>query len=176
MRRFFSWQTRMIQFDPQWHASLAVAEFVSELLSGAPMKETDPDVLAAAQEQFGVEGEVGAEQMADIRKNTKDNHDLCRTILSDHELQLQARMLTSTFGPTFESYANDIKRQQTQWGCAHLEAENACGDWFQEIEKIVRLSCDEKVLARFDITPSAKVLPRDTRPEVMWRSVGREPC
>jgi hypothetical protein len=42
---FFTWLVRIKQLDPQWHASLAVARFVSDLLGNlAPGNRGDSNV------------------------------------------------------------------------------------------------------------------------------------
>ncbi len=92
---------------------------------------------------------------------------MCRVILSDSELQIEARMLCLAFGPTHKAYCSTMKKQKTQLGCAQLEAAMACGDWCFEVRDIAKLTADETVLAKLDITQSSQLLDRPLNNEVL---------
>jgi hypothetical protein len=162
-RRFFSWVRRMGTFDHQWSAIREVSGWVAMQMGGwADMQagghgHDEGEGAHEGREEAGKED--GQAELTALRTQNHNGHQLAFKILSQSELQVQARMLCDVFEPTLTAHRQELNDHKTQAGCAEHEARKAAGDSFSECCDVAALLHSEVKLERYDITRSGTVGP-----------------
>ena len=91
-------------------------------------------------------GKSAAAAVAEYRKGAANNLDLAGKFARDPEVHPELRMLHAYSAPYHDVYTNLIETTRTGLGTAEAAAGRACGDWMEDVCKVVKLVTDEKTL------------------------------